>query len=238
MLGQEVKLRSCCLFMLVLKDSMPSLESRRQYIIYSEVENSTNTPSQSRGDRRAWLVTLLPTSSPQDQQPKYFNDFYMLTVTLSDLTWEAIPQNGCIPSHREGHSICVVKGKIFLFGGRWQLNAEECLPGMHCFDIESLTWEKLQLNGIAPCTLCHSATPVGDNIFVFGGIQNGAVSNDLFMFSTVSLTWTPVKTTGLTPAPRVRAKLDKWVSAHSSPACYQNNYQTTSVHRQQLADEK
>ncbi|GCB81536.1 hypothetical protein scyTo_0023004, partial [Scyliorhinus torazame] len=65
----------------------------------------------------------------------------------------------------------------------------------------SLTWEKLQINGIAPCTLNHSAALVGDNIFIFGGIQNGTVSDDLFMFNTVSLTWIPVRTIGLTPAP-------------------------------------
>ncbi|XP_078415496.1 uncharacterized protein LOC144691353 [Cetorhinus maximus] len=134
--------------------------------------------------------------------PKYFSDFHMLTVTPSDLTWEIIPQSGYIPSSREGHSMCVVKGKIYLFGGRSHNLVEECLPGMYCFDIESLTWEKLQINGIAPCTLNHSAAMVGNNIFVFGGIQNGDVSDDLFMFNTVSLTWTPVKTIGLTPTPR------------------------------------
>ncbi|XP_067838423.1 rab9 effector protein with kelch motifs [Heptranchias perlo] len=134
--------------------------------------------------------------------PKYFSDFYMLTVTPSDLTWEVIPQSGYIPSSREGHSMCVVKGKIYLFGGHSHHLVEECLPGMYRFDIESLTWEKLQINGIAPSTLNHSAALVGDNVFVFGGIQNGAVSDDLFMFNTVSLTWTPVKTIGLTPAPR------------------------------------
>ncbi|XP_078069992.1 uncharacterized protein LOC144494663 [Mustelus asterias] len=139
-------------------------------------------------------------------RPKYFGDFYMLTVTPSDLSWEIIPQSGYIPSSREGHSMCVVKGKIYLFGGRSYHLVEECLPGMYCFDIESLTWEKLQINGIAPCTLNHSAALVGDNIFVFGGIQNGAVSDDLFMFNTVSLTWTPVKTMGLTPAPRYKEK--------------------------------
>ncbi|XP_043569633.1 acyl-CoA-binding domain-containing protein 4 isoform X1 [Chiloscyllium plagiosum] len=151
------------------------------------------------------------------EQPKYFSDFYMLTeprksrdhataetkqVTPSDLTWEIIPQSGYIPSSREGHSMCIMKGKVYLFGGRSHHLVQECLPGMYCFDIESLTWEKLQINGIAPCTLNHSAALVGDNIFVFGGIQNGAVSDNLFMFNTVSLTWTPVKTVGLTPAPR------------------------------------
>ncbi|XP_059500993.1 uncharacterized protein zmp:0000001301 [Stegostoma tigrinum] len=158
-----------------------------------------------------------------NRQSKYFSDFYMLTVTPSDLTWEIIPQSGYIPSSREGHSMCVVKGKIYLFGGRSHHLVRECLPGMYCVNIgvmvrkfaddtksggvvdsqkDSLTWEKLQINGIAPRTLNHSAALVGDNIFVFGGIQNEAVSDNLFIFNTVSMTWTPVKTVGLTPVPR------------------------------------
>ncbi|XP_051876593.1 rab9 effector protein with kelch motifs [Pristis pectinata] len=134
--------------------------------------------------------------------PKYFNDFYMLTVSPSDLTWEVIPQGGHIPLSREGHSMCVVKGKVYLFGGRSHHLVDESLPGMYRFHIESLIWEKLQVNGIAPNTLNHCAALIGDNIFVFGGIQKGEVSDDLFMFSTVSLTWTPVKTIGPPPAPR------------------------------------
>ncbi|KAA8584614.1 hypothetical protein FQN60_008399, partial [Etheostoma spectabile] len=35
----------------------------------------------------------------------YFNDFYMLTVTPEDVTWEEIPQSGEVPSAREGHTL-------------------------------------------------------------------------------------------------------------------------------------
>ncbi|XP_069785153.1 kelch domain-containing protein 3 [Narcine bancroftii] len=142
------------------------------------------------------------TANTKEEQPKYFNDFYMLTVTPFDLTWEVIPQSGHIPSSREGHSICITKGNVYLFGGRSHLLANECLPGIYRFHLESLTWEKLQVNGIAPNTLYHSSTLIADNIFVFGGIEKGEPSDGLFIFSTVSLTWTPVKTVGPVPAPR------------------------------------
>ncbi|XP_029474111.1 acyl-CoA-binding domain-containing protein 6-like [Rhinatrema bivittatum] len=135
-------------------------------------------------------------------EPTYFNDFYMLTVTPADLTWEVIPQEGNIPSPREGHSICIVKEKIYLFGGNSNQDAEECLPGMYCFDLGSLTWHKLKTNGIAPRTLRHSSTVVGENIFFFGGRQCGTVVEDLYMFNPVSFSWIPVKTTGLLPEAR------------------------------------
>ncbi|XP_078533511.1 uncharacterized protein LOC144819544 [Lissotriton helveticus] len=137
-----------------------------------------------------------------ENEPTYFNDFYMLTITPGDLTWEMIPQTGHIPCARGGHNLCVVKRKMFLFGGSGSPEAEECLPGMYCFDLGTLTWQKLGTSGIAPRTLKHSSAVLGENIFVFGGIQHGKVFDDLFMFNTVSHNWIPVKTTG--PAPDAR----------------------------------
>uniref|UniRef100_A0A6J0TXA9 Uncharacterized protein isoform X2 n=1 Tax=Pogona vitticeps TaxID=103695 RepID=A0A6J0TXA9_9SAUR len=137
-----------------------------------------------------------------DDQPTYFNDFYMLTITPADLTWERIPQDGHIPSSRQGHSLCIVKGKIYLFGGCSSKNAECCLPGIYTFDLGSLTWEKITTNGIAPQTLKHSSAVVGENIYIYGGIQCGKAVDDLYVFNTVSQSWTPVKTYGLAPGAR------------------------------------
>ncbi|XP_070707247.1 rab9 effector protein with kelch motifs [Pempheris klunzingeri] len=129
----------------------------------------------------------------------YFNDFYMLTVSTDDATWEEIPQSGEVPSAREGHTLCVVKGKLYLFGGASKPDATECLPGVHSFDIVSLTWDCLAVGGVALRTLKHSSVVVGDNIYVYGGILGGTPTDDLMVFNTVSLMWTPVKTNGSLP---------------------------------------
>ncbi|XP_053555932.1 actin-fragmin kinase-like [Bombina bombina] len=123
-------------------------------------------------------------SSSRNKEPTYFNDFYMLTITPNDSTWEVIPQTGHIPSPREGHNICVVKKKIYLFGGYSDQNARECLPGVYSFDLATLSWEKIKTNGSSPVTLHHSVVAIGENIFVFGGIYHGSVTDDLLMFST------------------------------------------------------
>ncbi|XP_048360325.1 dynein alpha chain, flagellar outer arm-like [Sphaerodactylus townsendi] len=137
-----------------------------------------------------------------DDQPTYFNDFYMLTITSTDLTWEKIPQDGHIPCPRQGHTLCVVKGKIYLFGGCASKNAEQCLPGVYTFDLGSLTWQKVTTTGIAPQTLKHRSAVVGENIYVHGGMLYGKTVDDLYMLNTVSLSWTPVKTTGSSPGSR------------------------------------
>ncbi|XP_063151302.1 kelch domain-containing protein 3-like isoform X2 [Candoia aspera] len=137
-----------------------------------------------------------------DDQPTYFNDFYMLTITPTDLTWERLPQDGHIPCPRQGHSLCVVKGKIYLFGGCSSKNAEYCLPGVYIFDLDSLTWQKITTSGLAPQTLEHSSAVVGENIFVYGGMEDGKAVDVLYMFNTVSHCWTPVKTSGSNPGAR------------------------------------
>ncbi|ROL54997.1 Rab9 effector protein with kelch motifs [Anabarilius grahami] len=123
-------------------------------------------------------------------------------VSSNRVTWELMPQKGDVPTVREGHTLCVVKGKLYLFGGSSNPDAKECLPGVYCFDIVTLTWEKLLSAGVSLRTLRHSAAALGENIYVYGGILDGVPTDDLMMFNTVSLIWMPIKTTGALPSER------------------------------------
>ncbi|KAL4617564.1 acyl-CoA-binding domain-containing protein 4-like [Arapaima gigas] len=154
----------------------------------------------------AFLFGGVSTENSLDDQLIYLNDFYVLTVSPTNVSWEMVPQNGDIPTAREGHSLCVVKGKLYLFGGSSFPQARECLTGTYCFNIVSLTWEKLKTWGVSPRSLRHSSAVVGDSIYVFGGMLDGILRDDLLMFNTVSMTWTPVKTSGLLPSPRFQHK--------------------------------
>ncbi|CDR00178.1 unnamed protein product [Oncorhynchus mykiss] len=116
---------------------------------------------------------------------------------------------GCTLSKRRTHTLIyspclrsVVKGKLYLFGGVDSPQAGECLPGVYCFDIVSLTWERLATGGVSLRTIRHSSVSVGDNIYVYGGLLDGVPTDDLMVFNTVSLNWTPVKTTGTLPSAR------------------------------------
>ncbi|XP_054600643.2 rab9 effector protein with kelch motifs [Nothobranchius furzeri] len=134
-----------------------------------------------------------------EHSPVYLSDFYMLTVTPDDITWEEIPQSGDVPLARAGHTLCVVKGKLYLFGGSSSPDTPECLPGVYSFDIVTLTWECLESGGVALRALGHSAAAAGDNIYVYGGVLRGNPTDNLLVFNTVSLNWTPVRTSGSPP---------------------------------------
>ncbi|XP_059400813.1 uncharacterized protein zmp:0000001301 [Carassius carassius] len=150
----------------------------------------------------AFLFGGASSAITEGHPPIYLNDFYMITVSPDRVTWELMPQKGDVPTAREGHTLCVVKGKLYLFGGSSHPEAGECLPGVYCFDIVTLMWEKLQTAGVCLRTLRHSAAALGDNIYVFGGILDSVSTDDLMMFNTVSLNWMPIKTTGALPSAR------------------------------------
>ncbi|XP_055063381.2 uncharacterized protein [Misgurnus anguillicaudatus] len=143
----------------------------------------------------------------EDYLPTYLHDFYMITVSANRVTWEQMPQKGDVPTARAGHSLCVVKGKLYLFGGSSHPEAKECLPGVYCFDIVTMTWEKLLTAGVSLRTLKHSSAALAENIYVYGGILDGVPTDDLMMFNTVSLIWMPIKTTGTLPLERFNHSL-------------------------------
>ncbi|XP_022536602.2 uncharacterized protein zmp:0000001301 isoform X2 [Astyanax mexicanus] len=150
----------------------------------------------------AFLHGGVSTMNSEEAGPLYLNDFYMITVSPARVSWESMPQNGVVPAAREGHTLCVIKGKLYLLGGSAHPDATECLPGVHCFDIVTLRWEKLATGGVPLKTLRHSSAALGDNIYVYGGILYGVPTDDLMMFNTVSMIWTPIKTTGTSPSAR------------------------------------
>ncbi|KAI2660208.1 hypothetical protein H4Q32_025929 [Labeo rohita] len=127
----------------------------------------------------AFLFGGASSAITEEDPPIYLNDFYMITVSPNRVTWELMPQKGS--SHPE---------------------AKECLPGVYCFDIVTLTWEKLLTGGVCLRTLRHGAAALGENIYAYGGILNGVPTDDLMMFNTVSLNWMPIKTTGALPSTR------------------------------------
>ncbi|CAL8280105.1 unnamed protein product [Merluccius merluccius] len=171
--------------------------------IEKEIRGDAPSPRHGHALAVAGNVAFLFGGARSHQEDtEYLNDFYMLTVSSDHVSWEMIPHSGDIPAPRGGHAFCVVKGSLYLFGGTSEPNATECLPGVHCFDIVSLTWEELSTGGVALRTLRHSSVAVGDSIYVYGGTVGGVPCDDLMVFNTVSCTWTPVKTSGSQPSAR------------------------------------
>ncbi|XP_037609014.1 acyl-CoA-binding domain-containing protein 6 isoform X2 [Sebastes umbrosus] len=150
----------------------------------------------------AFLFGGASSINQEEDNTVYFSDFYMLSVSPDDVTWEEIPQSGEVPSAREGHTLCVVKGKLYLFGGASTPDAPECLPGVYSFDIASLTWTPVKTSGSLPPALWgQSFALVGDQVFMFGGFEAGGdFCKDFHGLNTEILVWQKWEVKGESPA--------------------------------------
>lgn len=127
------------------------------------------------------------------------------------LRWSAPETHGCGPGARDGHSACVVGDKMYIFGG-FENAILQFSHDLHCLDLKTMTWSFMLISGPPPSYRdFHTATPIGDRIYVWGG--RGDVNSpyssqaEIYhsMITYVDLTtkkWITPKTTGAVPIGR------------------------------------
>jgi hypothetical protein len=167
------------------------------------------------------------------------NDVHLLDLVRTDsgvvnVSFTLLTSTGAVPSQRGGHSMVADndRSRLILFGG--MSAGQSCLNDILTLSLESSVdplsglaviramWSQFVTYGVPPSPRwCHSCTVVGDNMLVFGGwryaTQPGArheFSNDLYIFSLSSNTWTQLETGGLPPRPRCQAPIWHLPSLH------------------------
>ncbi|XP_067399269.1 host cell factor 1 isoform X2 [Emydura macquarii macquarii] len=111
---------------------------------------------------------------PKNNIPRYLNDLYILELRPGSgvVAWDIPITYGVLPPPRESHTAVVCterdgkKSKLVIYGGM-----SGCRLGdLWTLDIETLTWNKPSLSGVAPLPRSlHSATTIGTKMYVFGG---------------------------------------------------------------------
>ncbi|XP_029016228.1 host cell factor 2 [Betta splendens] len=109
---------------------------------------------------------------PNGNVPRYLSDFYELELqSVSGARgWSTPETNGTGPSARESHTSVAFSGlgspKLFLFGGM-----QGCrLDDLWQLDLDTMVWSMPETRGAMtlPRSL-HSATVIGNKMYVFGG---------------------------------------------------------------------
>jgi N-acetylneuraminic acid mutarotase len=104
---------------------------------------------------------------------------------------------GQIPSKRLAHTMSTIGNDLYLYGGRLQ-NEEEDLSDFYKFETKKNEWSVIKAEGESPKNRSyHSATTIGDYLFIFGGCQHNNEGthrkNDLHSFNTKDLTWKKIE---------------------------------------------
>jgi serine/threonine protein kinase/N-acetylneuraminic acid mutarotase len=113
---------------------------------------------------------------------------------LETMKWEKEVALGEPPLPRAYHTVALIDGVIYMFGGE---NSRECYDDFYMFNASTLTWTHLKrenMSGIAPTARSHmTATVLGASIIFFGGqnfFQEKSIYNDLFIYSIEHSLWT------------------------------------------------
>lgn len=121
--------------------------------------------------------------------------------------WKTVSVTGDSPSARTCHFSAVIGRKLFVFGGGLAGMMAIDDQKMHVFDMDTSTWEQPQVSGAVPSARHgHVMVAVETSLFMFGGMSASGgqpqMHDDLYRFTTDTLTWSCVKTTGDLPSAR------------------------------------
>ncbi|CAJ0927509.1 unnamed protein product [Ranitomeya imitator] len=125
---------------------------------------------------------------PKNNIPRYLNDLYILELRPGSgvVAWDIPITYGILPPPRESHTAVVYterdskKSRLVIYGGMsgcrlgdlWILDIGRTggLSTALQNAVDTLTWNKPNLNGIAPLPRSlHSATTISNKMYVFGG---------------------------------------------------------------------
>uniref|UniRef100_A0A060T8I2 ARAD1C37268p n=1 Tax=Blastobotrys adeninivorans TaxID=409370 RepID=A0A060T8I2_BLAAD len=134
----------------------------------------------------------------------FFDDlvaYDLTTLRNPDSKWEFIQPNSSSPPPRTNHTIISHQDKLYLFGGT---DGKLWYSDTWCYDPQENTWTMLECSGFipAPCE-GHSATIIGDIMYVFGG--RSSQGKDIGTLSALKLTtlkWYTFQNLGPGPSPR------------------------------------
>ncbi|CAN8315732.1 unnamed protein product [Cochlearia groenlandica] len=130
--------------------------------------------------------------------------------SVVDERWVQLPSPGDSCKEREGAGLVAVQGKIWVIYG---FRGEEC-DDVHCFDVESKEWSKVETTGEKPQPRSvFAAAGVGKYVIVFGGeiekdpnghLGPGKLSGLGYVLDTETLVWKKLDDGGDESAPERR----------------------------------
>ena len=110
------------------------------------------------------------------------------TVGTPATPWKLLNFRGKSPSKRNNYRVCLLKNKIWLFGGA--LSAVQYSDEIHSFSLDHPGWElNVETTGSFPQAAGHSISVIGDFIFHFGGRNSITTFGTLSKFDVTTKRW-------------------------------------------------
>ncbi|XP_022965639.1 rab9 effector protein with kelch motifs-like [Cucurbita maxima] len=132
---------------------------------------------------------------------KKVNDLHILDLGTKE--WLQPECKGSPPSPRESHTATLVgDDKLVIFGGSGE-GESNYLNDLHILDLKSMVWMITEVRGDVPVPRdSHSATAVGQKLFVYGGDCGDRYQGGVDMLDMHSMTWSRLSVQGSSPGVR------------------------------------
>lgn len=125
--------------------------------------------------------------------------------------WSTPEVSGTMPYAKDGHSACVIKNKMYIFGG-FEYLTDQYSREVHCLDLDTMHWRFITPSGTPPSHRdFHTALAVGDRMYIFGGrgdlnspynSQEELYCPEVYYLDTVEEKWIATKPSGTWPEGR------------------------------------
>ncbi|XP_077497558.1 kelch domain-containing protein 3-like [Amblyomma americanum] len=122
------------------------------------------------------------------------------------MAWSLLEVSGIWPEFRFGQTACLVGSLVYLYGG-WPVDGPPT-PQIDFLDLKTLRWHTVTTRGELPeNTMYHSASAIGDRMYVWGGAivlsgRGTAYSSSLVYLDTSTSTWVRPRVDGFPPEGR------------------------------------
>ena len=123
----------------------------------------------------------------------------LIVYSFKGPAWARIKTNGPSPSARNGHSACIYKNCMYVFGGR--NNDNKKLNDLWKYEILTQEWTEISMDNkdedptwcVPPERSGHSCDIYGQYMVIFGGFYEITKElNDLYLFDFISERWIPI----------------------------------------------
>jgi N-acetylneuraminic acid mutarotase len=125
------------------------------------------------------------------------NFLVQFDLSQSPLELTVVSKNADIPSSRYYHTMNVIYGKFWMYGGS---DGSQSLDELWTYDSKYETWSLQEPKGLKPPPRSgHASATLGNNLVIWGGRDAKLIFNDMYFYNTVTNTWeliTPTSTLG------------------------------------------
>lgn len=132
------------------------------------------------------------------------NDLTKFSISSKSIT--TVTPNYLTPSNRMLHSMEVINGEFYLFGG---FLGDSITDELWKFDPDTEVWEAMMPQGTTPfARYMHGSDSQGDIMVIWGGIGDSGLLGDMHYYNIQTKSWVEVIADGTVPTPRRGACLE------------------------------